>query len=167
MFAWNEERQGEILNHLCRSAPFAAAEIRGDRLHKDLIGTVSFYPVDDGTLVVCAVEGLPFKSGLCGGGVFGFHIHSGERCVGSEDDPFAAAGDHYNPNDCEHPFHAGDLPPLFSNHGFAWQAVFTDRFKVQDIIGKTVIVHSMPDDFRTQPAGDSGSKIACGVIARL
>ena len=40
----------------------------------------------------------------------------------------------------------------------------TDRFTVGEIIGKTVVIHMMPDDFRTQPSGDSGEKIACGVI---
>ena len=42
--------------------------------------------------------------------------------------------------------------------------VRTDRFHVRDIIGRTVVIHSDPDDFRTQPAGNAGTKIACGVI---
>ena len=42
--------------------------------------------------------------------------------------------------------------------------VYTDRFYPEDVIGKTVIIHSEPDDFRTQPSGDSGEKIACGRI---
>ena len=48
--------------------------------------------------------------------------------------------------------------------GFAWMAVLTDRFRVPDILGRTVIVHSQPDDFTTQPSGNAGAKIACGVI---
>ena len=44
--------------------------------------------------------------------------------------------------------------------------VFTDRFCVEEIIGKTVIIHNDPDDFHTQPAGNAGKKIACGVIRK-
>ena len=71
---------------------------------------------------------------------------------------------HYNPKDCPHPYHAGDMPPLFGNNGEAFMAFMTDRFTVEEIIGKTVIIHSNPDDFTTQPGGNSGEKIACGKI---
>ena len=50
--------------------------------------------------------------------------------------------------------------------GRAYLAVRTDRFRVQEIIGRTVVIHSDPDDFRSQPAGNAGTKIACGVICR-
>lgn len=43
----------------------------------------------------------------------------------------------------------------------------TDNFRVRDIIGKTVVIHSKADDFTSQPSGDSGSKIACGEIVRV
>ena len=65
-----------------------------------------------------------------------------------------------------HPKHAGDLPPLMGCQGNAYLAVKTDRFIVHDIIGKTVVIHSDPDDFHTQPAGNAGKKIACGVIRK-
>ena len=42
----------------------------------------------------------------------------------------------------------------------------TDRFTLKEIIGRTVVIHSMPDDFTSQPSGNSGEKIACGVIKR-
>lgn len=48
--------------------------------------------------------------------------------------------------------------------GIAWCQFYTNRFYPEDIIGNTVIVHDMPDDFRSQPSGDAGVKIACGVI---
>ena len=105
---------------------------------------------------------MPGRS--CRGAIFGFHIHSGSQCGGNMQDPFADAGEHYNPNGCMHPYHAGDMPPLFGNNGYAFQIFLTDRFTVNDIIGKTVIIHSEPDDFRTQPGGNSGSRIACGQI---
>ena len=59
------------------------------------------------------------------------------------------------------------MPPLFGNSGRAWLAFLTDRITVDEIIGKTVVIHSAPDDFTTQPSGNSGSKIACGAIERL
>ncbi|MCX7614928.1 MAG: superoxide dismutase family protein, partial [Clostridiales bacterium] len=67
---------------------------------------------------------------------------------------------------CNHPGHAGDLPPLFGNYGHAFMAVFTGRVSVSEIIGRTVIIHASPDDFTTQPSGNSGKKIACGQIYR-
>ena len=67
---------------------------------------------------------------------------------------------HDNPQHCPHPYHAGDLPPLFGAHGFAFSACLTDRFTVEQIIGKSIVIHSAPDDFTTQPSGNAGSKIA-------
>jgi len=43
-------------------------------------------------------------------------------------------------------------------------SVLTDKFTVEEIIGKTIIIHNMPDDFTSQPAGNAGQKIACGII---
>ena len=83
---------------------------------------------------------------------------------GTPVDPFSDALTHYNPDTCAHPQHAGDLPPLFGNNGYAFSMFLTNRFSVSEIIGRTVILHSAPDDFTSQPAGNSGVKIACGVI---
>ncbi|MDY3869634.1 MAG: superoxide dismutase family protein [Clostridiaceae bacterium] len=77
---------------------------------------------------------------------------------------FSNALSHYDPGSCPHPYHAGDLPPLFGNSGYAFQVFFTDRFSVREILGKTVIIHANPDDFTTQPAGKAGQRIACGEI---
>lgn len=139
--------------------PAAIARIQGDAAHPALQGTAWFYPRSRGTLVVVDMVGLPSSET----GFFGFHIHEGSDCSGTG---FAATGSHYNPLSQVHPRHAGDLPPLLSDNGTAWFSVLTGRFQVRDIIGKTVVVHSKPDDFTTQPAGNSGSKIACGMIRR-
>lgn len=138
----------------------AKARVTGNGIN----GEVNFYQLDDRVLVTAEVDGLPRKSSDCECGVFGFHIHEGESCTGTADDMFADTKGHYNPDKCPHPCHAGDMPPLFGNDGSAWMAFLTDRFDVRNIIGKTVVIHSMPDDFTTQPAGNSGKKIACGVI---
>lgn len=78
--------------------------------------------------------------------------------------PFANALTHFNPYDRPHPYHSGDLPPLFSSGGYAVSVFLTDRFSVNEVLGRAVIVHSSPDDFTTQPSGNSGEKIACGII---
>lgn len=137
----------------------AMAEVRGSAAYPEVKGEVRFFQTDAGVLVAADIMGLP-EQNLCGG-VFGFHIHEGSDCEG---DAFADTKGHYNPKDCLHPYHAGDLPPLFSNHGSAWMAVLTDRFQAEEIIGRTVVIHFGVDDFTSQPAGNSGRKIACGVI---
>lgn len=75
-------------------------------------------------------------------------------------------GGHFNPGGMAHPFHAGDMPPLLSNQGYAWTAFFDRRFTIEDIIGKTVIIHTGADDFTSQPSGNSGNQLACGEIRR-
>lgn len=109
-------------------------------------------------------DSLPASQDPCEERIFAFHIHSGTQCSGEEGDPFARALSHYNPDDYAHPHHAGDLPPLFGNRGRAFQAFLTDRFSVREVIGRTVILHAGPDDFASQPSGNAGEKIACGLI---
>ncbi len=144
--------------------PDAAAVISGSESYPDINGTVWFYQTAEGVLVWAEIFGLPYSAEKCGGKIFGFHIHSGESCTGTADDPFADALTHYDPDSCPHPAHAGDLPPLFGNMGHAFSAFLTDRFTVSEILGRTVIIHSDADDFSTQPAGNAGKKIACGSI---
>lgn len=149
-----------------RRGPAAQANITGDPDHPRLRGTVRFYPAERGVLVLAEVFGLPDKGRRCENGIFGFHIHSGGACCGSADEPFADALGHYNPDRCPHPAHAGDMPPLFSNGGYAVQAFLTDRFTVREILGRTVVIHDDVDDFISQPAGNAGERIACGVIRK-
>lgn len=156
-----------IAEIILNTAPAAMAEIHGSENYPDIYGNTAFYPGDEGVLVVTAVTGLPVPSAECEGTVHAMHIHNGSECSGNMTDPFANAGEHYNPEGCPHPQHAGDLPPIFANHGSAWNAVLTDRFGIDDILGKTVIIHSSYDDFMTQPSGNSGAKIACGVIRKM
>ena len=68
------------------------------------------------------------------------------------------------PKDQMHPHHAGDLPPLMSVDGYAWSAFYDDVLELYNIVGRAVIIHRNPDDFTTQPSGNAGEMMACGVI---
>lgn len=142
------------------------ARIKGSKDYPKLSGMVRFYQTKKGVLVFAQVSGLPHSSLPCQGRVFGFHIHKGTDCGGNGNDPFANAMSHYDPVGCQHPHHAGDLPPLFESGGTALCVCLTDRFTVDEVMGRTVILHAHPDDLTTQPSGGSGEKIACGVIRR-
>lgn len=139
--------------------PAAVARIRGGPDAPNLSGTVQFYEKPEGVLIVARIGGLPDSNPS---GFFAFHIHEGTSCSGTG---FSDTGGHYNPSGTLHPNHAGDLPPLLSCAGNAYLVVLTNRFRIRDIIGRTVMIHSGPDDFRTQPSGNPGTKIACGVIS--
>lgn len=144
----------------CRKGPDAAARIYGGMEAPQLSGCVQFYQENGCVEIVARITGLPRESET---GFFGFHIHQGESCSGTD---FSGTGSHYNPTDRVHPQHAGDLPPLLACGGNAYLSVKTDRFSVNEIIGRTVVIHSNPDDFYSQPAGNAGKKIACGVIRK-
>ncbi|MBQ7769082.1 MAG: superoxide dismutase family protein [Oscillospiraceae bacterium] len=144
----------------CRKRPDAVARIMGGEEAPQLSGCVRFYQENECVLIKAKISGLPKTNET---GFFGFHIHQGRDCSGAG---FSRTEGHYNPLGQEHPEHAGDLPPLLSCYGQAYLSVKTDRFSVDEIIGRTVVIHSDPDDFHTQPAGNAGKKIACGVIQR-
>ncbi len=144
--------------------PEAHARISGAPNFSSISGIVRFYTVRNGILVNAEIYGLPSGTNPCAPYIHGFHIHEGESCTGTDTEPFANAGTHFNPHSCQHPEHAGDMPPLFASNGFAWMLYYTERFSLSEIIGRTVIIHENPDDFHTQPSGNSGAMIACGVI---
>ncbi len=152
-------------------SPYAIAMVTGNADAPEVRGVVQFFTAPGGSIVDVTMNGLPDMSLPTANpqiGPFGFHVHEGDACepVGGAT-PFSQAGGHYNPTGQPHPLHAGDLPVLFPNHGFSHMRVYTDRLTRQDVVGRTVVVHQMPDDFRTQPAGDSGMRLACGRIQAL
>lgn len=132
--------------------PGAVAHIRGAQ--NNVQGLVRFYETPQGIFVRAEIDGLPSSNGI-----YAFHIHEGHDC--------ASPGGHFNPGKLPHPYHAGDLPPLFSANGRAFSLFLTDRFPLRQILGKTVIIHSDPDDFTTQPSGNPGKILACGEIRTL
>lgn len=141
--------------------PEVYAKIKGNSDYPDLKGTVYFYEVHNGTVVVANIENMPNDK------FHGFHIHEGEHCSGTIKEPFQDADGHYNPTSTTHPNHVGDMPPILSSDGIAFSAFYTNRFYPEDVVRKTVIIHEMPDDFKTQPSGEAGAMIACGEIVEV
>ncbi len=155
----------ELLNH---QKPCAIAFLRGSCKFPHICGTVKFYCLENKkVLTVFNVNGLPIEKCRCAEKFFAVHIHEKGTCEGTADEPFSEAGEHYNPHWCPHPMHAGDLGVLFADcNGTAQSAMVFDSFSIREIIGGSVIIHKNPDDFMTQPSGNAGERIACGVIRK-
>lgn len=145
-------------------APDAQAVIKGNQLYPKLYGTVLFFQTPYGVIVNAQFSGLPLSSDKNKSHFFGFHIHENGNCTQNADYDFNLTGMHYNPENLPHPYHRGDLPPILNCGGYAWQSFLTNSFEVTEVIGRSIIVHADPDDFMTQPSGNSGAKIGCGII---
>lgn len=146
---------------LAHGKPEAMAWISGNEQNPQLNGTVRFFQTSyGGVLVEAEVFGLPDADTSAAGAFYAMHIHENGDCAL----PFDKTGDHYNPAGMPHPDHAGDMVPLMGNKGYAWLAFYDMRITIPEIKGRSVIIHRMPDDFHTQPSGNAGTKIGCGVI---
>lgn len=146
---------------LLRDHPDAAAWIKGNTQNPKLSGMVKFYHTTyGGVLVEAQIFGLPNIETPGSSNFYAMHIHESGDCS----DDFAHTGMHYNPKNASHPDHAGDMPPLLGNQGYAFSVFYDKRFTIPEIIGKAVIIHEKPDDFTSQPAGNAGQKIGCGEI---
>lgn len=147
---------------LAQSATATLAPTAGNTV----TGTVTFTQHGDKVMVKAQL------SGLAPGG-HGFHIHEKGDCSAPDG---TSAGGHFNPTGKPHgapgpDHHAGDMPMLQADaNGNATLAaelgVITIGGGATDVVGKSVIVHKDVDDFKTQPAGNSGARVACGVITR-
>lgn len=143
--------------------PEAAAWISGNTANPQLSGLVKFYQTSyGGILIEAEFFGLPNINTPDSSNFYAMHIHEFGDCSNN----FDKTGMHYNPSNQKHPDHAGDLPPLLGNQGYAFSVFYDKRFTISEIIGKSVIIHELPDDFTTQPSGNSGAKIGCGEIKR-
>lgn len=144
--------------------PEAAAWVTGNTANPRLSGLVKFYQTTyGGVLVEAEIFNLPNIEAQGSSNFYAFHIHEFGNCS----DNFQKAGGHFNPTNASHPNHAGDMPPLMGNQGYAWTAFYDKRFTIDEIIGKSVIIHAGRDDFTSQPSGDSGPMIGCGEIRRV
>jgi len=105
----------------------------------------------------------------------GFHVHENGDCSAAD---ATSAGGHFNPGGHSHgrpgqgTHHAGDMPNLKADaKGVARVDVNLpglefERYTRSGVIGRSLVVHADPDDYKSQPAGNSGARVACGVIAR-
>lgn len=128
-------------------------------------GTVSFEHQGADVMVVARVTGLKPNQ------EHGFHVHEKGDCSSGDG---VSAGGHFNPAGTPHgpqhaEHHAGDMPSLKADASGAAEA----RFRLTgvsvgsgpaDLVGRGVIVHANPDDYKTQPTGNAGARIACGVV---
>ena len=133
------------------------------------VGSVMLQQTPQGVLLSLDLSNLP-------PGPHAFHIHTAGKCEPPE---FKSAGGHFNPTGAHHGFesdkgaHAGDLPNIYVPESGAIRAeylakgVTLDEGKetsLFDADGSAIVIHAKADDYKTDPAGDAGGRIACGVI---
>jgi len=147
----------------------AVAHVKG--LDGGALGTIDFAQTNHGTLIVFDLKGLP-------PGAHGIHIHTSGNCDAKT--KFTSAGPHFSPEPKTHGFmvkggpHAGDLPNQFaaadgSLHASTISNMFAlgnGKKSLFDRDGASIILMGKGDDYTTQPAGNTGDRIACGVIVR-
>jgi Cu-Zn family superoxide dismutase len=133
------------------------------------VGDVSVRETATGVLMTIRLRGVA-------AGVHGLHVHEVGRC---EPPSFESAGAHFNPTDAPHGFHQakgphlGDLPNVHVEQGGGLEVeVFAKGMTLKpgetslmDKDGSAIVVHAGADDYTSDPAGESGDRIACGVIA--
>lgn len=137
----------------------------------ETIGVVTFSEGNNGVMVVAHVHHLT-------PGWHGFHIHETGKCTPPD---FESAGEHFNPFAGKHGLnnptstHAGDMPNLLVGPDgigtiITHAPLVTLREGKQSLFqsaGTAVVIHAQADDFRTDPAGNAGERVACGVIQKI
>lgn len=130
-------------------------------------GTVRFESAGGKVAVTAEVSGLKPNS------EHGFHVHEKGDCSAPD---ATSAGGHFNPGTKSHAHysgaerHAGDMPNLKAdasgNAKYRWESdMLAVGSGAANVIGRSVVIHRDPDDYSSQPAGNSGPRLACGVIA--
>lgn len=127
-------------------------------------GTVTFEPGDEGLRITAHLEGLQ-------PGVHGFHLHENGDCSAPD---ASSAGEHWNPTQQPHGSpqaaqrHLGDLGNVTADaDGNAHLSTVVSGLGLEaehSVMGRAVVVHARPDDFVTQPSGNAGARVACGVV---
>jgi Cu-Zn family superoxide dismutase len=157
----------------CQSYPTASADKQAraelePKSGSQVKGAVTFAERGDKVLVSAKVSGLKPSS------QHGFHVHEKGDC--SSPDGMSAGG-HFNPDGHPHghgkaPHHAGDMPNLIADgSGNAVASFEVEKLRVDDgkhgVLNHAVIVHANPDDYVSQPVGNAGGRLACGVIRKM
>lgn len=149
------------------SAP-AVAVVLESRSGSSVTGSIKVSEIAGGLRLVGEVRGLK------PGGEHGFHIHEKGDCSATD---ASSAGGHFNPAGAPHghsgsgPHHAGDLPNLKADASGVAKVdlkvpgITLQPGAAQSAAGRSLVVHRDPDDYTSQPAGNSGPRVACGVIA--
>ncbi|HIV71467.1 MAG TPA: superoxide dismutase family protein [Candidatus Aquabacterium excrementipullorum] len=148
-------------------SPVLAAASLTPTQGKDVRGLVLFREMDaDHVMVHARVFGLKPH------GEHGFHLHENGQCASPDG---SSAGGHFNPGKTAHgpqhtEHHAGDMPSLQADaNGVADQKFILTGVSLSpgphSIDTRSVVVHADPDDFKTQPSGNAGARLACGVVA--
>jgi superoxide dismutase, Cu-Zn family len=152
----------------CAATPAPSADAKLEPTRGSAVrGTVTFTERADGSVGVLTRIG-----GLAPNQEHGFHVHEKGDCSSPDG---SSAGGHFNPAAQPHgpqdgPHHGGDMPALKADAAGNADATFTIAGRLAgagpaSLVGRAVIVHAKPDDYTTQPTGNSGDRIACGVIA--
>lgn len=144
----------------------ASAQLKSPK--KNVSGEVTFNETDKGIRVVAEITGLKPRS------VHGFHIHEKGKCEGPD---FKSAGGHFNPHSDPHSGpgagkkHAGDFGNVVADdQGKARKELLLSKHELKDlsmVMDKAVILHANPDDLVSQPSGNAGDRMACGLIKSL
>ncbi|HSF39760.1 MAG TPA: superoxide dismutase family protein [Thermoanaerobaculia bacterium] len=151
------------------AGPSATATLQGSPEDTDFSGTVTFHQAGSGVHVVAELAGVDTP------GKHGFHVHeTGECSHGTDGKHFTSAGGHFNPTNAEHacpptePRHAGDLGNIeVGANGSGRMEMSTTGLSLSgpnSVVGKAILLHAGEDDCKTQPTGNSGDRIACGVV---
>ncbi|MBV8976907.1 MAG: superoxide dismutase family protein [Alphaproteobacteria bacterium] len=154
---------------LAARKPHAVAKMAG--LDGKAMGTVDFAQTNHGVLITFDLHGLS-------PGPHAIHIHTSGNCDAKV--KFTSAGPHFSPEPKNHGFmvkggpHPGDLPNQFADEaGVLHASTLSNMFSlgngkksIFDRDGAAIVVHAKADDYTSQPAGDSGDRVACGVIVR-
>lgn len=167
--AVEEEGATEETNEVGTDPEMASLQIEMYNSDSEIVGTATFDESEEGVMLHLNLEDVP-------AGEFGMHIHE----VGEATPPsFEDAGDHFNPTDAEHGFdsedghHLGDLPNLEVPEN----GVVNETIEIPDVSllpdaeytlateeGTSLIIHTEPDDYESQPSGEAGERMIGGVI---